>query len=199
MATFQITGPDGKKYRVTGETPAGAMAALKKAMGADAGLNVSVDPATNQPPGVPAFVPPGVEGYDPQTGEVTPEFGKTRSAAYGAADTATFGFGDEMASYLGSAISGKPREQVLAEMRGLQEQAQSQNPKSYLAGQIAGGVAQGVSSAPASLVRFDPCVSPRVRRTARRPSSRPRPARGGRRAGASRRGRSTARAARCAR
>jgi len=151
MATFQITGPDGRKYRVTGETPAGAMAALKKAMGADAGLNVSVDPATNQPPGVPAFVPPGVEGYDPQTGEVTPEFGKTRSAAYGAADTTTFGFGDEMASYLGSAISGKPREQVLAEMRGLQDQAQKQNPKSYLAGQIAGGVAQGVASAPASL------------------------------------------------
>ena len=31
----------------------------------------SVDPATNQPPGVPAFVPQGVEGYNPQTGEVT--------------------------------------------------------------------------------------------------------------------------------
>lgn len=27
----------------------------------------------NQPTGVPTFVPPGVEGYDPQTGEVTPQ------------------------------------------------------------------------------------------------------------------------------
>lgn len=30
MPTFQITGPDGKKYRVSGETPEGALDALKK-------------------------------------------------------------------------------------------------------------------------------------------------------------------------
>jgi len=30
MPTFQITGPDGKKYRVTGDTPEGAMQALQK-------------------------------------------------------------------------------------------------------------------------------------------------------------------------
>ncbi|TIT69115.1 MAG: hypothetical protein E5W90_02100 [Mesorhizobium sp.] len=30
----------------------------------------SVDPVTNQPPGVPAYVPPGVDGYDQKTGEV---------------------------------------------------------------------------------------------------------------------------------
>lgn len=30
MAEFQITGPDGKKYRIQGETPEGAIAALKK-------------------------------------------------------------------------------------------------------------------------------------------------------------------------
>lgn len=34
MANFLITGPDGKKYRVSGENEAGAVAALKKAMGA---------------------------------------------------------------------------------------------------------------------------------------------------------------------
>lgn len=151
MATFQITGPDGKKYRVTGETPEGAMSALKKAIGANAGLDVSVDPATNQPKGVPEFVPPGVEGYDPQTGEVTRPVGMGTSAALGASDTATFGFGDEMASHLGSALTGTPREQVLAEMRGMQGQAQQQNPGSYLSGQIAGGVAQGVASGPATL------------------------------------------------
>jgi hypothetical protein len=31
-----------------------------------------VDPATMQPAGVPEFVPPGVEGYNPKTGEVAP-------------------------------------------------------------------------------------------------------------------------------
>ncbi len=34
MATFNITGPDGKKYRVSGETPEGAVQALKKHLGA---------------------------------------------------------------------------------------------------------------------------------------------------------------------
>jgi hypothetical protein len=151
MPTFQITGPDGKKYRVTGENPAGAVAALKKMIGADAGMGAKVDPATNQPPNVPTFVPPGVEGYDPQTGNVTPPVGMGKSAALGAADTATMGFGDEVASYLGSAISGAPRDQVLSEMRGMQGNAQQQNPGSYMGGQIAGGVAQGLATGPASL------------------------------------------------
>lgn len=34
MATFEITGPDGKKYRVTGETAEGALSALQKHLGA---------------------------------------------------------------------------------------------------------------------------------------------------------------------
>lgn len=102
-----------------------------------------VDPTTNQPPGVPEYNP-GVEGYDPQTGEVSRDpRSRLASAAHGAADVGTFGFGDELASYLGSAITGDPREQVLAEMRGMQRQAQADNPGSYLAGQIGGGIAQG--------------------------------------------------------
>ena len=76
----------------------------------------TVDPATNQPPGVPAFAPPGVEGYDPQTGEVQ-QYGQGDSAAMGAADATTFGWGDELASYLGSGLSGVPREQVLLKYR----------------------------------------------------------------------------------
>ncbi|MDR7032439.1 hypothetical protein [Mesorhizobium sp. BE184] len=149
MATFQITGPNGKKYRVTGDDPAGAMAALKKAMGADA--SATVDPSTNQPQGVPAYVPPRVEGYNRQTGEVSPQIGMAKSAAYGAADTATAGFGDELASYPASWLSGVPRDQVLSEMRGNQAQAQEANPGSYLTGQIGGGVAQGLATGPASL------------------------------------------------
>lgn len=146
MATFQITGPNGKKYRVQGDNPSGAMAALKKMIGEDA--SVSVNPATNQPGNVPEYVPPGVEGYDPKTGEVTTKYGMGESAAFGAADTTTFGFGDELASYVGSGLTGVPREQVLREMRGDQKAAQEQNPGSYLAGQVAGGVAQGVATSP---------------------------------------------------
>lgn len=93
---------------------------------------------------VPEYVPPGVEGYDAETGGVSRDpRSKLSSAAYGAADVGTFGFGDELASYLGSAISGVPREQVLSEMRGMQKQAQEDNPWSYMGGQVAGGIAQG--------------------------------------------------------
>lgn len=146
MATFQITGPNGKKYRVQGENPSGAMAALKKMIGED--TPATVNPETNQPNGVPEYVPPGVEGYDPKTGEVTTKYGMGESAAFGAADTTTFGFGDELASYVGSGLTGVPRDQVLREMRGDQKAAQEQNPGSYFTGQIAGGVAQGVATAP---------------------------------------------------
>lgn len=97
-------------------------------------------------PNVPEFVPVGVEGYDPKTGEVTKPVGKGESFGLGAADSATFGFGDELASYPGSLISGKPRDQVLAEMRRMQSSAQEQNPGSYLAGQVGGGVAQAVGT-----------------------------------------------------
>lgn len=38
MATFQITGPDGKKYRVSGESADGAMKALKSMQGTQAAL-----------------------------------------------------------------------------------------------------------------------------------------------------------------
>lgn len=99
----------------------------------------------------PEFDGSNVPGYNPETGLVEPEYGMTRSAAMGAADTATFGFGDELASYPASWLSGVPRDQVLAGIRGNQRAAQEQNPGSYMTGQIAGGVAQGVAAGPATL------------------------------------------------
>lgn len=113
-----------------------------------------VDPATNQPPGVPAFNP-GVPGYDPQSGEVLR--GKADSAMMGGADTTTFGFGDEAAAGLGTLIDklpggkGASYDQNLAEIRGNQADAQHDNPKSYIAGQIGGGVAQGLVAGPGIL------------------------------------------------
>lgn len=115
--------------------------------------NSKVDPSTMQPAGVPTYVPPGVDGYDPQTGEVL-KYGKAGSAAMGAADMTTFGAGDEAAAGLGTLIDKLPGgkgasfDQNLAEIRGNQQQAQTDNPKSYLGGQVAGGVAQGVAAGP---------------------------------------------------
>lgn len=108
-----------------------ANAKARVASGDMSGMPAS-DPNTGQPAGVPAFSP---NNYSP-----------VGSAAMGAADTTTFGFGDELASMLGSAISGLPRDQVLQEMRGNQAAAQSQNPGSYLTGQIGGGLAQGIAT-----------------------------------------------------
>jgi hypothetical protein len=93
---------------------------------------VQVDPSTGQPSGVPAFSPA--------------DYNRMGSAGMGSANATTFGFGDELGSYLGSAISGLPRDQVLAEMRANDAKAQAQNPGSYLAGQIGGGLAQGVAT-----------------------------------------------------
>lgn len=92
----------------------------------------AVDPNTGQPVGIPAFSPAN--------------FGQGGSALMGASNTASFGFGDELGSYLGSALSGLPRDQVLQEMRAMDSKAQAQNPWSYMGGQIGGGLAQGVAT-----------------------------------------------------
>jgi hypothetical protein len=139
---IEVELPDGSIAEFPDGTPPEAMrTALIRASQAKA----TVDPATNQPAGVPEFKPVGVDGYDPKTGEVQ-QYGMAGSAGMGAADAATFGWGDELASFLGSAITGTPRDQVLQQMRGNAVQAQSDNPASYLAGQIGGGLAQGVAT-----------------------------------------------------
>lgn len=107
-------------------------------------LGPKVDPATGQPPGVPAF-DPGVKGYDPKTGWVEKQFGPIGSGLMGAGDSATFGFGDEITATALAGTNGLTRSQILARMRGDQAAAQAQNPGSYLGGQIGGGVVQAVA------------------------------------------------------
>lgn len=134
MPTFEITGPDGKKYRVSGENPEGALQALQQLVG------------SNQPSQPPA---------QPQAAEFAG--GMAGSAALGAADTASFGLGDELGAglgaaseYLASFVTGdEPRtyDQLLTSMRDQDKRAQEANPGSYLTGQIAGGVGQGVGLA----------------------------------------------------
>jgi hypothetical protein len=111
----------------------------------------SAPAAPSHPEFNPANVPGGVPGYNAETGMVEEQFGRGRSATYGAADILGVGFGEEAAATLGSALTGTPRDRVLAQMRMKQTQAQEQNPGSYLAGQIGGGIAQGVGLAGAGL------------------------------------------------
>lgn len=114
----------------------------------------------SEPHGVSEFQPVGVEGYNPQTGlveEQTRDIGMLESGATGAADTATFGFGDELAAGVVTGLQnvgiGRNQDygQNLADIRGTQTQAQEQNPGSYLTGQIGGGIAQGVAAGPGIL------------------------------------------------
>ena len=116
-----------------------------------------VRPATH-PEFDPANVPGGVPGYDPGTGLVDrkaaaaarPVSGVT-SAVRGAADTASFGFGDEMAA---AGISGIEKLRgndtsygdVLSDIRGMQQGGREQNPKSYMTGQIVGALLQGLAT-----------------------------------------------------
>lgn len=108
--------------------------ARAKAIRNGASRETPIDPNTGQPVGVPAFSPQN--------------YGMGGSAVMGAANSTTFGFGDELASVLGSALTGVPRKQVLQEMRADDAKAQADNPGSYLAGQIGGGLAQAAMGAP---------------------------------------------------
>lgn len=100
----------------------------------------------------PEYVPPGVEGYNPDTGMVQRN-SAPYSALQGATDAASFGFADEAAAGLGSLLDnilpgGQSRsyDEALAGIRGQQESAQQDNPWSYLGGQIGGGVAMGAAT-----------------------------------------------------
>jgi hypothetical protein len=105
-----------------------------------------VDPATNQPAGVPEYVPPGVEGYDPQTGEVAPQ--ADRNGQFGAFVTGGIDLpivGPALksataagASALVSPFSDQSFGETYDDMRGQQEQAMEDHPYAALAGQLAG-------------------------------------------------------------
>ncbi|MGK6313733.1 hypothetical protein [Neorhizobium sp. DT-125] len=158
MPTYQITGPDGKKYRITGDNPEGAFAALQAHLG-------------NQP------------ASDPDQRDNL--MGKVDSVVRGAADTLSFGTADEIAAQVrsGPLTTQRPPEdyysrgifagdynplgmiarglnapfasdtktadyeRALAEERGL-DASDAENRGGYrLAGQLAGGVAGGVGLA----------------------------------------------------
>lgn len=77
------------------------------------------------------------------------------SRVAGAADTMSWGLGDEMAAGLEAVTGGRSYDQALANQRQMAETAQKDNPGDYLGGQIYGAVApavltMGASAGPAS-------------------------------------------------
>lgn len=122
MPTFQITGPDGKKYRVSGENAEGALSALQQHLGGQ-----QEAPAD-----------------DPRDSIL----GKADAFMRGAADTFSLGFADEIAAGLGTGFGMLgDYEQELARQRGI-DSADAEDRGGYrLTGQIAGGVGGGVGLA----------------------------------------------------
>jgi len=86
---------------------------------------------------------------------------KLTSGIAGAADTASFGFGDEIAAGMSAMTGPEDYKMALAGIREAQQIAQGENPKSYLAGQVVGGVAQGAGLTGAGLTtaRMVPTVT----------------------------------------
>lgn len=160
MQVYTIETPSGRKIKIEAPDQETAIRGAQE-WEASQGQPQKREPHAN----VPEY-DPGIPGYNPETGMVERQFGMTDSAMLGAADTTTFGFGDEVMSYPLSWMTGDPREKVLSDLRTMQGQAQEQNPGSYLAGQVAGGVAQGVAAAPVSLTAQTTRATPLMGRVA---------------------------------
>lgn len=146
MATFQITGPDGKKYRVSGENAEGALYALQQHLG---GQQVRREENPNE--GLPYGQPPEGMVFNPATGqmedlrsEVNPSIpeGGLNAAALGAGQGLGFNFLDEATAGL-SAATGGDYDYDLARMREAERRAQEDNPAAYYSGMIGGAVGTG--------------------------------------------------------
>lgn len=128
MPSFQITGPDGKSYRVSGDTPEGAYDALLQHLG-----------------GTPA-----ASTSDPRDGVL----GTVDSFVRGAADTLSFGLADEFAAAADAAIGrgegatwSERYDHNLRVQRGTDKVDGQKRPASRIAGQIVGGLTNGVGLA----------------------------------------------------
>lgn len=125
---------------------------IAKSLGAapppEAQQQVSVDPQTMQPPGVPEFNP-GVAGYDPKTGNVTQDATGTFMTAGAEGVPIIGGVLDKgvlnASAGLGSLISGQPFSQTKGQMQTLRDQSREAHPIAHVAGNMAGGV---VATAP---------------------------------------------------
>jgi hypothetical protein len=131
MPTYQITGPDGKMYRITGDSPEGAVEALQQHIGGQ------------------------VKQPETQSGGAT---GMADAFGRGVANSTTLGFADELgagARWLGGKILPWRGEvtwdQALDEVRGSDNAVAEANPGSSIAGNVTGALGLGAGLARAGL------------------------------------------------
>lgn len=109
---------------------------------------VAVDPATNQPPGVPEFNP-GVKGYDPQSGNVTQDATGTFMTAGAEGVPIIGGLLDKgvlnASAGLGSLLTGQSFGKTKDQMQTLRDQSRESHPYAHTAGNMAGAA---VATAP---------------------------------------------------
>lgn len=170
MANYEITAPNGKKYRVSGQGSADdALRYLKSHLDGSgqsefdakaASLNqqqlefarVTDDSAFGDYLRNQAKAPKPGETRDetdarlygaPMQDELGAISGPL-SFASGAADMLAWGAGDEASAAVISATTGKPYDQVLQQQRDTARALAARNPNSYLGGQVAGAVLPAV-------------------------------------------------------
>ena len=148
MPSFNITGPDGKKYRVTGESAEGALNALKGHLGTASDTSTGTTGAQPRSGQHLSFE----EGQALLEQEEQQQRANSLSGMLGAAgssyleDTpivgpALIGTAQRGAAVLSSAITGESYDDKLKEAQAITERAQEANPVASLAGGVAGNIA----------------------------------------------------------
>lgn len=134
MPTFQITAPDGKKYRITGDTAEGAYQALQQHVG---GAPVQSDEAKQ----LDDYYSKGI--YSGEYNPLGPIARSVDAFASGAQAAPLFGWGDELA---GAALPGDTGANQEA-LKGRSDALRESNPVASISGEIAGSTlgARGLS------------------------------------------------------
>lgn len=171
MTDFLITAPDGQKYKVTGDSQEGAIAALKKMLGGQQAAPASPNDANN------ARAAAARAGTLPQ---ITPERAAQQAAIDGGvADQITLSKSPAAMQVLDKFNQGLPfigeytdeltgllSEPAINLQRETRAAMDRQNPKTAMASQIAGGVVGSIpmlaASAPAMLAKAPASMAAKV-------------------------------------
>jgi hypothetical protein len=147
MADFVISGPDGKKYKVSGDSAEGAVAALKKMLGgasAESVLPPEVAARAQAAKAGTLDVPQeSVERQKQIDRAGMPHLlgigeGPISTMQRAAGQAATFGLADEAAAAVGSLIPGNDYSTTLQADRQREASMAEANPKSAVAGSLVG-------------------------------------------------------------
>ena len=160
MATFQITGPDGKKYRVKGENAEGAFKALQQHIGSTQAPAAESQPSQDLR-GELSSITQGMDGALPGGNleaaryEAMPEWRKGLVAATDVADLVangmSLGFGNKLAAGLRAPFTDKTYSQELEAMRGATEGARQRAGSAATAAELTGAIAAPVAAAKTGL------------------------------------------------